>query len=223
MDATQIALTQAEGFYAKLGFSRRVGFGQRPALLVIDCIHGCSDPAVSSMGIPMDAELANIRRLMDACREKGFPIVHTTVVYSEEEFRDGGWFIKKIPALEALRPGAKETQFMPEVMPRPGELVIEKRYPSGFYGTHLQSFLTGCGVDTAIVTGDSTSGCVRATAVDAVSGGFRVIVPRQCVADRVALSHAVNLFDIDSKYGDVMDVDDVLAALRAIPASRRAS
>jgi maleamate amidohydrolase len=213
-------LIEAQNFYGQIGFSRRVGFGQRPALLIIDCIHGCSDPAISPLGIPMDAELKNIRRLLDLCRQKGFPVVHTTVVYSEENFRDGGWFIKKVPSLEVLRPGAKETQFMPDVMPRAGELVIEKRYPSGFYGTHLQSFLTGCGVDTVIVTGDSTSGCVRATVVDAVSGGFRVIIPRQCVADRVALSHAVNLFDMDSKYGDVMDVEDVVAAVTAMPAPR---
>jgi maleamate amidohydrolase len=220
MDQTHAALIEAQNFYGQIGFSRRVGFGQRPALLIIDCIHGCSDPAISPLGIPMDAELKNIRRLLDLCRQKGFPVVHTTVVYSEENFRDGGWFIKKVPSLEVLRPGAKETKFMPDVMPRAGELVIEKRYPSGFYGTHLQSFLTGCGVDTVIVTGDSTSGCVRATVVDAVSGGFRVIIPRQCVADRVALSHAVNLFDMDSKYGDVMDVEDVVAAVTAMPAPR---
>jgi maleamate amidohydrolase len=220
MDHTHAALSEAQKLYGQIGFSRRVGFGQRPALLVIDCIHGCSDPAISPLGIPMDAELKNIRRLLDLFRQKGFPVVHTTVVYTEEQFRDGGWFIKKVPSLEVLRPGAKETQFMPDVMPKPGELVIEKRYPSGFYGTHLQSFLTGCGVDTAIVTGDSTSGCVRATVVDAVSGGFRVIIPRQCVADRVALSHAVNLFDMDSKYGDVMDVEDVVAAVTAMPAPR---
>jgi maleamate amidohydrolase len=220
MDHTHAALSEAQKLYGQIGFSRRVGFGQRPALLVIDCIHGCSDPAISPLGIPMDAELKNIRRLLDLFRQKGFPVVHTTVVYTEEQFRDGGWFIKKVPSLEVLRPGAKETQFMPDVMPKPGELVIEKRYPSGFYGTHLQSFLTGCGVDTAIVTGDSTSGCVRATVVDAVSGGFRVIIPRQCVADRVALSHAVNLFDMDSKYGDVMDLEEVVATLTAMDAPR---
>ena len=97
--------------------------------------------------------------------------------------------------------------------------MLEKRFPSGFYGTSLHSYLTTCGVDTVIVTGDSTSGCVRATVVDAVSSGFRVVIPRQCVADRVPLTHVVNLFDMDSKYGDVMDVDEVLAALERIPAS----
>ena len=210
---------EAESYYASIGFSRRTGFGERPALLVIDCNHGCSDPAVSSMAIAMDEEIRNIRRLLDVARSKQFPVVHTTVVYTEELFRDGGWFIKKIPSLQVLRPGSKESQIVPELAPRSGELVIEKRFPSGFYGTSLHSYLTTCGVDTVIVTGDSTSGCVRATVVDAVSSGFRVVIPRQCVADRVPLTHVVNLFDMDAKYGDVMDVDDVLAALQRIPAS----
>jgi maleamate amidohydrolase len=216
MDATTAALDEARKFYAQIGFSARVGFGARPALLVIDCNHGCADPSVSPMGIAMDAELKNIRRLLDVARAKRLPVVHTTVVYSEEQFRDGGWFIKKIPSLQVLRPGSKESQFVPEVAPRAGELVIEKRFPSGFAGTNLQSYLTACGVDTAIVTGNSTSGCVRATVVDAVSAGFRVIIPRQCVADRVPLSHAVNLLDMDAKYGDVMDIDDVLRHLERV-------
>jgi len=210
------ALDEARKFYAKIGFSARTGFGARPAVLVIDCNHGCADPSVSPMGIAMDTELKNIRRLLDAARAKRLPVVHTTVVYSEEQFRDGAWFIKKVPSLEVLRPGSKESQFVPEVAPRAGELVIEKRFPSGFAGTNLQSYLTACGADTVIVTGNSTSGCVRATVVDAVSAGFRVIIPRQCVADRVPLSHAVNLFDMDAKYGDVMEVDDVFRHLEKI-------
>jgi len=210
-------LNEAERYYASIGFSRRTGFGERPALLVIDCTHGCSDPSVSSMAIAMDDEIRNIRRLLDVARSKQCPVVHTTIVYTDEHFRDGGWFIKKIPSLEALRPGAKESQIVPELAPRSGELVIEKRFPSGFYGTSLHSYLTTCRVDTVIVTGDSTSGCVRATVVDAVSSGFRVVIPRQCVADRVPLTHVVNLFDMDAKYGDVMDLDEILAALDRMP------
>ncbi len=137
-------------------------------------------------------------------------------MYSEGQLRDGGWFIKKVPALEALRPDTKEVQIVPELAPLPGEVVIEKRFPSGFYGTHMHSYLTRCGVDTVMVTGNSTSGCVRATVIDAVSAGFRVIIPKQCVADRVPLSHMVNLFDMDSKYGDVMELDDVMAELQRL-------
>jgi nicotinamidase-related amidase len=216
MDVTRLALEEAEKFYATLGFGARTGFGRRPALLIIDCNHGCADPSVASMAIAMDAEIKNIRRLLDVARAKSLPVVHTTVVYTEEQFRDGGWFIKKIPTLEVLRPGSKEAQIVPELAPKPGELVLEKRFPSGFYGTNLHSYLTRCEVDTVIVTGNSTSGCVRATVIDAVSAGFRVVIPRQCVADRVALSHVVNLFDMDAKYGDVMDVDAVLSHLQSI-------
>lgn len=210
-------LSEAHEYYARIGFSGRVGFGQKPALLIIDCNHGCANPAISPIGIPMDDEIRNIRRVLDLARGKGYPVVHTTVVYGEGQLRDAGWFFKKVPALAAQRPGAKEVEFVPELTPAPGELVLEKRFPSGFYGTTLHSYLTRCGVDTVIVTGNSTSGCVRATVVDAVSSGFRVIVPRQCVADRVPLSHVVNLFDMDAKYADVMDLEEVMAALRALP------
>jgi nicotinamidase-related amidase len=216
MDVTRLAIEEAERFYATIGFGARTGFGRRPALLIIDCNHGCGDPSVSPMAISMDAEIKNIRRLLDVARAKQVPVVHTTVVYTEEQFRDGGWFVKKIPTLEVLRPGSKEAQIVPELAPRPGELVLEKRFPSGFYGTNLHSYLTRCEVDTVVVTGNSTSGCVRATVIDAVSAGFRVVIPRQCVADRVALSHVVNLFDMDAKYGDVMDVDAVLSHLQSI-------
>jgi nicotinamidase-related amidase len=164
----------------------------------------------------METELAEIRRLLDLARARRFPVVFTTVVYAEESLRDGAWFVRKMPAVEAFRPGSKEAAIVPQVAPRPGELVIEKRFPSAFYGTSLHTYLTACRVDTVIVTGNSTSGCVRATVVDAVSGGFRVIIPRQCVADRVPLTHLVNLFDMDAKYGDVMDVGDVVAALENI-------
>jgi maleamate amidohydrolase len=206
-------LSEAEQYYARIGFAARVGFGQQPALLIIDCNHGCADPSVSRIGIAMEEEIAQIRRLLDLSRLHGMPVVHTTIVYRDEQWRDGGWFVKKVPALEIMRPGSKASQIVPALAPRPGELVLERPFPSAFYGTTLHSYLTRCGVDTVIVTGNSTSGCVRATVIDAVSAGFRVIIPRQCVADRAPLSHLVNLFDMDSKYADVMDVDEVRAVL----------
>lgn len=209
-------LSEAEQYYSNVGFANRVGFGEKPALLVIDCNHGCADPTISPIGIAMEDEIVQIRRLLDLARSSDFPVVHTTVVYSEGQLRDGGWFVTKVPALAAMTPDTKEVQIVPELAPHPGELVLEKRFPSGFYGTSLHSYLTRCGVDTVVVTGNSTSGCVRATVIDAVSAGFRVIVPRQCVADRVQLTHLVNLFDIDAKYGDVMEVEEVLAALKHI-------
>ena len=211
-----MSLDEGRAFYERIGFSARSGFGARPALLVVDMSHGCADPAVSPIAIAMDAEIAAIRRLLDAARARGVPIIYTTVVYRDPQLRDGGWFVRKIPALEALRPGSKAVEIIPALAPREGELLIEKPYASAFFGTSLTSYLTTARVDTVIVTGNSTSGCVRATVVDAVSSGFRVVVPRQCVADRVALSHAVNLFDMDAKYADVMELDDVLRALASV-------
>lgn len=209
----------AEEYYRRIGFSRRIGLGERPALLIVDCNHGCADPTVSPIGIAMEAEIGHIRRLLDLCRGKQLPVVYTTVVYTDEHLRDGGWFVRKLPALAVMRPGSKEVEIVPALAPRPGELVLEKRFASAFCGTSLHAYLTARAVDTVIVTGNSTSGCVRATVVDAVSAGFRPIVPRQCVADRVPLSHVVNLFDMDSKYADVMDVEEVIAALERVAAA----
>jgi nicotinamidase-related amidase len=210
-------LSEVAAYYARIGFAGRVGFGQRPALVIVDCNHASADPSMSPIGIAMDEELRNIRRLLDRVRSKRFPVVHTTVVIEDADLRDAGWFVKKVPAMAAMRPGSKLVEILPEVAPAPGEVVLAKRFPSAFYGTVLHAYLTRCGVDTVVVTGNSTSGCVRATVVDAVSAGFRVIIPRQCVADRAPLSHEVNLFDMDGKYGDVMELDDVLTAVDALP------
>jgi maleamate amidohydrolase len=212
-----VDLSDASAYYQRIGFAGRVGFGRKPALVVIDCNHACANPALSPIGIAMDEEIRNIRRLLDRVRAKRFPVVHTTVVVADGESRDAGWFAAKVPAIAAMRPGTKLVEFVPEVAPAPGELVLEKRFPSAFYGTVLHAYLTRCGVDTVLVTGNTTSGCVRATVVDAVSAGFRVVIPRQCVADRIPLSHVVNLFDMDSKYGDVMELDEVLTTLEALP------
>jgi maleamate amidohydrolase len=213
-------LDAGRSFYAELGFSRRTGFGERPALLVVDMSHGCADPSVSPIAIAMDEQIGHIARLLALARDVGAPVVFTTVVYRDDQLRDGGWFVRKIPALEALRPGTKAVEIVPALAPRAGELLVEKQYASAFFGTGLASYLTACGVDTVVVTGNSTSGCVRATVVDAVSSGFRVVVPRQCVADRVPLTHAVNLFDMDSKYADVVEVADVIVALEKIRGRR---
>ena len=205
-----LALTGPQ-FGAKLAMAQRRGID---VMVVLDASRSMLVEDVK----PNRLERAKlqIRRLLDLARASGFPVVYTTVVYREGQLRDGAWFVKKVPALAALMPDTKEVQIVPEIAPQPGELVLEKCFPSGFYGTNLHSYLTYCGVDTVVVTGNSTSGCVRATVIDAVSAGFRVIVPRQCVADRVRLAHLVNLFDIDSKYGDVMEIEDVVAALQRL-------
>ncbi len=130
---------------------------------------------------------------------------------------DGGIFVQKVPILRTLVPGEPMAEIAPELPPVDTDVVIVKQYASAFFGTSLAAMLISLGVDTIVLIGCSTSGCVRATAVDGIQHGFRVIVPHECVGDRHAAPHAANLFDIDSKYGDVVAKKDVLAYLAALP------
>ena len=123
--------------------------------------------------------------------------------------------MKKVPVLRSMVEGEPLTEIVPELPPKPNDVVLKKQYASAFFGTPLAAMLTSLGVDSVIVTGCSTSGCIRATAVDGMQHGFRVIVPRECVGDRHAGPHEANLFDIDSKYGDVVSKAEVLAYLNA--------
>lgn len=208
-------LASQKDFYAQIGFSTRIGFGERPAILVIDMCRGITE-AGHPLSIDMDDAFGPLNAMLAAARRKGLPIVYTTVAYTPPHLADGGMFVKKIPLLNDLVEGSALTEIDPRCAPLPGEIVLTKKFPSGFYGTNLQSLLTGLGIDTTIIVGNSTSGCVRATVIDAVSGGFRVIIPRECVADRAPLSHAVNLFDMDAKYGDVVASADAIGYLHGV-------
>lgn len=149
--------------------------------------------------------------LLDAARAKGVPVIHTNVRYTPPDFAEGGVWISKTPVLKNMVEGNPFAEFDPHVVPREGEVVISKHYASAFFGTALVPTLLGMGVDTLILTGCSTSGCIRATAVDTVQNGFRPIVVRECVGDRHDEPHEANLFDIQAKYGDVLSKADVLA------------
>jgi maleamate amidohydrolase len=207
-------LDQQQDYYAKIGFSERIGFGSRPAVLVIDMCRGITE-AGNPMYIDMDEHIRHINAILDAAHAAVVPVIFFTVEY-HPDLADGGWFVRKIPLVQGLLVGSDASQIDPRLAMYPSDHLIKKKFPSGFYGTHLQSLLAHQGVDTTIVVGNSTSGCVRATAIDAISGGFRPIVPRDCVADRAPLSHAVNLFDIDSKYGDVVSAAEVIAYLQGL-------
>jgi nicotinamidase-related amidase len=209
-------LSDQDAYYAQIGFTGRVGFGTRPAILVIDMTRAVTEPGFP-MHIDMERAIEYMQPMFALARSKGVPLVHTRGSGTPPHYADRGTFIKKIPNLRAYVEGSPLTELDPRTGPLPGEVVITKKYPSGFYGTNMQSLLTFLRVDTTIVVGNSTSGCVRATCVDACSGGFRVIVPRECSGDRVALSHEVNLFDIDAKYGDVVPARDVMTYLEALP------
>lgn len=200
--------------YRDRGIGERVGFGRRPAVLVVDFLLGFTDPE-SPLGSDLDAEVEATGRLLSVARRRSVPSVFSVTTY-DPSLTDGGLFLVKVPSLAFLRRGGRWTEIDRRVKPREGETVIEKRYASAFFGTPLASTLTALGVDTVLLTGCTTSGCIRATAVDALQHGFRAIVPRECVGDRAPEPHEANLLDIDSKYGDVVDLEAALAYLESI-------
>lgn len=193
------------------GLGGRMGFGERPALLVVDMSCGFTDEA-SPLGADVSPAVAEIRRLLAAAREAGAPVVFSTVSYDADLVEAGVW-PRKIPGQRVLVEGSRWVEIDPRLGRRPEETLLVKKYASCFFGTPLAAQLTALGVDTIVVTGVTTSGCIRATAVDGCSAGFRVVVPRQAVADRWGPSHVMSLFDIDMKYGDVVDVEEALAYL----------
>jgi nicotinamidase-related amidase len=201
------------------GFGERGGFGSRPALVVIDMTLGFTDPE-SPLACDLEEPVANIQKLLDAARRTRIPVAFTTVAYRESDKLTAAAFIDKIPALLTLEAGSRWAEIDPRIAPRETEPVLNKLFASGFYGTGLPSLLAAAGVDTLIVTGASTSGCVRATAVDALQYGYRPVVPREAVGDRNPDAHEANLYDIDAKYGDVVPVDEVLEYLRKVDAAQ---
>ena len=206
--------------YVKQGFGLRVGFGARPALLIIDFINAFNNPEQLGGGNIQQA-IDHTAQLLALARHLDLPIAFTSHVYAEDG-SDDNVFLRKLPGTRILRPGMPETEIVSELEPRPGERVVRKHYPSGFFGTDLASWLTVRGADTAIVTGCTTSGCVRATVVDAMCHGFRPIVPMECSGDRAMGPHEANLFDMDQKYADVMPLEEVRDALSTLTAGQSA-
>ena len=199
------------------GFGGRGGFGRRPALVVVDMTLGFTDPE-SPLACDLDGPISEIKKLLEAARRSEIPIVFTTVAYRESDKLTAAAFIDKVPALLTLEAGTRWAEIDPRIAPRETEPILNKLFASGFFGTPLGALLTAAGVDTLIITGASTSGCVRATAVDALQYGFRPVVPREAVGDRNPDAHEANLYDIDAKYGDVVPVRDVLAYLEQVGA-----
>jgi maleamate amidohydrolase len=200
------------------GFHGRAGLGRHPALIVVDVNVGFTDPE-SPLVCDLDGVVMAIQRLLAEMRSAGLPVVFTTVSFDEGGKETAAAFIDKIPALLTLAAGSRWVEIDPRIAPREGEPVLNKLFASAFFGTALTSFLTANGCDSLIVTGASTSGCVRATVVDAIQHGYRPVVPREAVGDRNPEAHAANLYDIDTKYGDVVSVDDVLVQLEEIGAA----
>jgi len=182
---------------------------------VVDVNRGFTDPA-SPLVCDLDEVVESIARLLDAFRAASLPVAFTTVAYDEAGKQAAAVFIEKIPALLTLEAGSAWTEIDARIAPAGDEPVLTKLWASAFHGTPFASVLTARGCDSLVVTGASTSGCIRATAVDALQHGYRVLVPRDAVGDRNPAAHAANLYDIDTKYGDVVTTDEVLAHVTSL-------
>lgn len=194
-------------------FSGRVGWGARPAVLVIDLVRAYTEPGGPFLLPDPEPAVAAVGALVDAARAARLPVVWTAVRYTAG-LADGGLFVRKVPALAAFAEDAEGGWAELVLAPAPGEPVVVKQYASAFFGTSLAATLHALGVDTVVIGGVSTSGCVRASATDAVGHGFRPQVVRQACADRTPALHAQNLADLDAKYADVVDLPEALQRLR---------
>src|SRR5262249_38753571 len=197
--------------YRAQGFGQSVGIGRRPALCVVDFVNGFVDPAIFGGGNIADAVTRTVP-LLAAARRRGLPVAFTRVVYREDGSDDCA-FVRKVPALATLTETAPAGQIVPELAPLPDEVILRKTQPSAFFGTGYAELLRKQGVDTVIVAGCTTSGCVRATVVDAMSHNFRTIVARDGVGDRSIAAHEANLFDMEQKYADIMEAAAIVAWL----------
>ena len=198
--------------YRQQNFGNRIGFGRRSAFLVVDFTVAFNDPALFGGG-NIDAAVKRTVGLLDFFRRRKLPVAFTRVVYADDG-SDAGVFCLKAPNLRMLTETHPAGQIVAELAPARGELVVRKTQASAFFGTGFAAWLVQNGADTVVVAGCTTSGCVRASVVDALSHNFRPIVARDCVGDRAPGPHEANLFDMGQKYADLMDRDEIISALR---------
>lgn len=186
------------------------GLGSKPALIVVDVVRGFTDPSCP-LGSEADEVVDANVRLMNAFHDANLPVVLTTVIYRDDQ--QASVFRARIPALNLLTPESEWVLFDSRLPVAPGDLQLEKRHASSFHGTELDEWLRNQEVDSVVVTGLTTSGCVRATAVDGLQNNYRVVVPREACGDRDEQAHEANLYDLNAKYADVLSLEDTLALL----------
>ena len=197
--------------YAKQGFGNKSGFGVAPALVIVDFVNGFNDPDLFGGGNIPEA-IEQTKKLLAFFRAKKLPVCFTRVVYADDG-SDAGVFCLKAPKLKILTETSRDSQVVDELKPVKGEYVLRKTQPSAFFGTDLAPWLIRQRVDTVIVTGATTSGCVRASVVDSMSYNFRTIVASDGVGDRALGPHEANLFDMGQKYADLHKVEEIIAVL----------
>jgi len=218
---------------AAAGYDKRAGFGDRPALLIIDVnYHFCGDKSEpilksierwpNSCGEDAWTAIKHIQQLISAARAKGLPIIYTTAAFRDDAWDGGSWEwksnrVKESAAGPAQRGNLQGNEIVAEIAPAPQDLVVIKIKPSAFHGTPLTSFLTLLKVDSLFVCGTTTSGCVRASVLDAFSENYRISLAEECCFDRFESSHAINLMDMDAKYADVISTSEIVARCKTLP------
>jgi nicotinamidase-related amidase len=205
----------AREVYARAGLGESVTLGSRPAVLVVDFSCGFTDPSCA-LGSELTAEVEATKRLLDATRAKGLPVIFTSIGF-EAGLKDGGLWLQKVPSLGDLQVGGHWVEIDARLEPREDETIVLKKGASAFFGTNLAAILVSQHVDSVILCGATTSGCIRATAIDLLQYGWPTLVPRECVGDRAKAPHEANLFDIQAKYADVVPLEDALAYLETVP------
>jgi maleamate amidohydrolase len=205
---------EARRVYAAARLGEAVTMGESPAVLVVDFSCGFTDPECP-LGSELSAEVEATRQLLDAARAKGLPVIFTTIGF-EPSLKDGGLWLQKVPALGDLQVGGRWVEIDPRLERREDETIVLKKGASAFFGTNLAAILVSEGIDSVVLCGATTSGCIRATAVDLLQYGFPTLVPRECVGDRAQAPHEANLFDIQAKYADVVSLEDALAYVEGV-------
>ena len=200
--------------YERARLGQSVTLGARPAVLVVDFSRGFTDPE-STMGSDLTQEVEATNRLLAAAREREIPVIFTTIGF-EPNLRDGSLWLEKAPGLGELIIGGKWVEIDPRLERREEETVIVKKGASAFFGTNLPSILVSQSVDTIVLCGATTSGCIRATAIDLLQYGYPTLVPRECVGDRAQAPHEANLVDIQAKYADVVSIEDALTYIESV-------
>ena len=203
--------TETDRIYERAGFGATVVRGSRPAVVVIDLSRGFTEPQFAT-GSELTHEVAATKELLDVARANGHPVLFTTIAYDDGDAATLAW-LAKAPGLAILATGSELVDIDPRLDPQANEPILVKKGASGFFGTDLADRLRALKVDTVVICGATTSGCIRASVVDAVQEGFPTLVVRECVGDRAAAPHDANLFDIQAKYGDVIVLADALAYL----------
>jgi maleamate amidohydrolase len=205
---------QAVAYYKKIGIGKRMGFGICPSILVVDMQNGFTDPQYP-LAASLDDEINRTNEILVAARRRNVPVIFTVIAY-DGSGRDGGRYFEKIPNLKMLVKGTRLVELDERLARKPADVVIEKRYPSAFFGTDLLDLLKRFKADTTIICGCVTSSCVRATALDSMQHGFYTAVVRECVGDRLPGPHESSLFDLDTKFADVVRQNEVLGYLDAL-------